>query len=210
LRGKRCLIIGGRQSAFEWAALAREQGAVVHVCHRHDTPKFMPSDWSWVNPLVEAMVINPGWFRNLTADEKQAITHHMWMEGRAKLEPWLWPRLDHDTVKLWPNSRVVACEESSNGGLIVQLDNGRLTVDHIILATGYKTNVSNLPLLAEGNVLSGLTINNGYPILDEHFQSSVPGLYFTGFAASQDFGPFFGFTVAVRASAQIIGASLVA
>jgi pyruvate/2-oxoglutarate dehydrogenase complex dihydrolipoamide dehydrogenase (E3) component len=104
---------------------------------------------------------------------------------------------------------VAACEEASNGDIIVQLDNGqRLTVDQIILATGYKANVSNLQLLAEGNVLSGLKVDNGSPVLDEHFQSSVPGLYFTGFAASQDFGPFFGFTVAVRASAKIIGASL--
>jgi len=212
LLGKRCLIIGGRQSAFEWAALAREQGAVtVHVCHRHDTPSFTPSDWSWVNPLVDAIAINPGWFRNLTADDKQAINHHMWLEGRAKLEPWLWPRLDHDTVTLWPNSQVAACEEASNGDIIVQLDNGqRLTVDQIILATGYKANVGNLQLLAQGNVLAGLKASNGSPVLDEHFQSSVPGLYFTGFAASQDFGPFFGFTVAVRASAKIIGASLVA
>ena len=65
-------------------------------------------------------------------------------------------------------------------------------------------------ILIEGNVLSGLKVSNGSPVLDVHFQSSAPGLYFTGFAASQDFGPFFGFTVAVCASAKIIGASLVA
>ncbi|VFN03238.1 MAG: L-lysine 6-monooxygenase (NADPH-requiring) [Candidatus Kentron sp. G] len=36
LSGLRCLIIGGRQSAFEWAALLREAGAEqVHVVHRH-------------------------------------------------------------------------------------------------------------------------------------------------------------------------------
>jgi cation diffusion facilitator CzcD-associated flavoprotein CzcO len=36
LHGKRCLILGGRQSAFEWAALIHEAGAAaVHVCHRH-------------------------------------------------------------------------------------------------------------------------------------------------------------------------------
>src|SRR5215212_1380238 len=43
----RYLIIGGRQSAFEWAALLLEAGAgAVCVSHRHDTPAFTPSDWS--------------------------------------------------------------------------------------------------------------------------------------------------------------------
>lgn len=27
LRGRRCLIVGGRQSAYEWAALIHEHGA---------------------------------------------------------------------------------------------------------------------------------------------------------------------------------------
>ena len=38
LRAKRVLVVGGRQSAFEWAALMREKGAdEVYVTHRHAT-----------------------------------------------------------------------------------------------------------------------------------------------------------------------------
>ena len=71
LRGKRVLILGGRQSAFEFAALIHEEGAeAIHISHRHPTPAFTPSDWSWVNPLVDAMVDNPGWFRNLSSSER--------------------------------------------------------------------------------------------------------------------------------------------
>ena len=56
LRDKRVLIVGGRQSAFEWAAILAEEGAAqVHVSHRHESPIFASSDWSWVNPLVDAM-----------------------------------------------------------------------------------------------------------------------------------------------------------
>ena len=52
-RGKCCLIVGGRQSAFEWTALLHEQGAAsVDVCYRHDTPEFTQSDWSWFNRQV--------------------------------------------------------------------------------------------------------------------------------------------------------------
>jgi hypothetical protein len=41
-------------------------------------------------------------------------------------------------------------------------------------------------------------------VLDEHMQTSVPGLFVTGFAATCDFGPFFGFVRACPAAAQII------
>ena len=46
LTGKRSLIIGGRQSAFEWAALIAEGGAErVDIVYRHETPQFAFSDW---------------------------------------------------------------------------------------------------------------------------------------------------------------------
>jgi FAD-dependent urate hydroxylase len=211
LKGKQVLVIGGRQSAFEWAALMHEQGAAaVHISHRHPTPEFKVSDWSWVNPLVEAMVANPGWFRNLSPEEKDAVNRRLWAEGRLKIEPWLEPRIDHkDSIKLWPQTQVVACRELSNGALEVRLDSGAtLTVDHIILATGYKVNINHIPFLGAGNILPQLETRNGFPVLGEQFQTNLPGLFFTSFPAGQDFGPFFGFTVAVRASAKLIGSAV--
>src|SRR6476469_4443356 len=53
-RNKRYLIIGGRQSAFEWAALLLEAGAAaIHLSHRHASPAFDVADWSWVNEMVD-------------------------------------------------------------------------------------------------------------------------------------------------------------
>jgi cation diffusion facilitator CzcD-associated flavoprotein CzcO len=209
-RGQRCLIVGGRQSAFEWAALLHEHGAAaIHLSYRHDTPQFQPSDWSWVSPLVDAMVEDPGWFRRLAAEEKQALNQRFWAEGRLKLEPWLKPRIDHDTIMLWPTSQVVSCCQLPQGAIEVILDVGeRLTVDHIILATGYKVNMANIPFLSRGDILPNLQISNGYPVLDEHFQSTIPGLFITSMPATQDFGSFFAFTVSVRASAHIVGSFL--
>jgi FAD-dependent urate hydroxylase len=207
LKGKRVLIIGGRQSAFEWAALIREQGAkAVHLSYRHATPSFEPSDWSWVNPIVDSMPSDPGWFRRLTLEEKDQVSRRMWAEGRLKLEPWLAARINHDGVKLFPNSQVTTCRELSGGVLDVGLSFGEvLTIDQVILATGYKVDVGKMPLLAKGNILPELEVRNGFPVLDEHFQSNIPGLFFTSMCATQDFGPFFAFTVSVRASAILIG-----
>jgi hypothetical protein len=97
-----------------------------------------------------------------------------------------------------------------NGELEVRLDNGTtLAVDQIILATGYKVKIGQIPLLANGNILGQLESRNGFPVLDEHFQSNIPGLFFTSMSATQDFGPFFAFTVSARVSATLIGSALV-
>jgi hypothetical protein len=77
-------------------------------------------------------------------------------------------------------------------------------VDKVVLATGYKVNIARLPYLAAGNLLDQLETRNGYPVLDDYFQTSIPGLFITSMPATQDFGPFFGFTVSVRTSAKLI------
>jgi FAD-dependent urate hydroxylase len=207
--GKNYLIIGGRQSAFEWAALLIEAGAsAVHLSHRHDSPAFKASDWSWVNPLVDGMVENPNWFRNLSQKERDEVSHRQWAEGRLKVEPWLEARLRNDRMHVWPRTEVLTCVEQ-DAELKVNLSNGEtVSVDQIILATGYKVNIAQLPILASGNILAELKTRNGFPELDDHFQTSVRGLFITSMPATQDFGPFFGFTIAVRAAAQLICASL--
>ena len=52
--GARVLIVGGRQSAYEWAALLSEHGAEhVDVVHRHPQPRFAKVSWGFVDPLIE-------------------------------------------------------------------------------------------------------------------------------------------------------------
>ena len=209
LKGKRVLIIGGRQSAFEWAALLNEQGAnTVNLSFRHPTPAFQPSDWTWVNPIVDATVEDPGWFRRLTPEEKARVNQRFWAEGRLKLEPWLAARLNTAAIKVFPESHVTDCKELPNQELEVSLDGSKLVVDQIILATGYKVNLEKVPLLTQGNILEHLETQNGFPVLDEHFQSNLPGLFFTSMCATQDFGSFFAFTAGIRASAKLIGCAL--
>jgi cation diffusion facilitator CzcD-associated flavoprotein CzcO len=205
-KDKRYLIIGGRQSAFEWAALLLEaEAAAVHLSHRHASPAFAAADWSWVNPLVDGMVENPSWFRSLSPVEKDAISHKQWAEGRLKVEPWLASRLADERVRVWPQTEVLSCIQQENGELAVVLTNGEtFNVDNVILATGYKVNIARLPFLAAGNLLAQLETRDGFPVLDDHLETSVPGLFITSMPASQDFGPFFGFTVSVRTSAKLI------
>jgi thioredoxin reductase len=213
MRNLRCLIVGGRQSAFEWAALLREAGAsAVHVSHRHASPTFAEADWSWVNRLVDGMIDDPGWYRCLTQPEKDGVGRRLWAEGRLKIEPWLECRVLQDPITLWPNTCLAASRELPDGSLEVTLhrhDRSEVVrVDRIILATGYKPDICRVPFLARGDVLPRLRTDAGCPVLDEHLQTSVPGLFVTSMAATRDFGPFFAFTVAVRTSAHLIGQAL--
>jgi cation diffusion facilitator CzcD-associated flavoprotein CzcO len=64
--GARVLIVGGRQSAYEWAALAGEHGAErVDIVHRHDVPRFDRVSWKFVDPYIEQTLARPGWWRTL-------------------------------------------------------------------------------------------------------------------------------------------------
>lgn len=206
----RCLIIGGRQSAFEWTALLHENGAKeVHVCYRHETPQFTTADWAWFNSQVDNMVADPGWFRRLSDEEKSAVNRRFWEEGRLKLEPWLAPRIRHESQHLWPRAEMVACRERADGAMDIGLSSGEtITVDDVIFATGYKVDMARVPLLTNGNLMERLALHDGYPRLDEQFQTNVRGLYITSMPAVQDFGLFFAFTISARASAQIIGAAV--
>lgn len=207
--GRRCLVVGGRQSAFESAALLAEAGAAaVHLTYRHDTPRFAPSDWTWFGERVDAMVDDPGWFRRLSGDERAVVEGRFWEEGRLKLEPWLGPRVAGDPVSLHPRTHVVGCAERA-GALEMTLDDGTsLDVDEVVFATGYRPDASRVPFLREGNVWADLAVEDGFPCLDESFQTSVPGLFVTSMLAVRDFGSFFAFTISTRTSAQVIGAAI--
>ncbi len=207
--GQRCLIVGGRQSAFEWAALLAEAGAKsVDIVHRHPSPAFAEADWTWVPPLIENMVANPAWYRSLPVEEQTAYVHRLWGEGRLKVEPWLEPRIRSGPVTIWPETTIESSTQTDNGVAVHLSNRQRLDVDQIILATGYKPDISRIDLLRNGTLLGEIDQENGLPRLDTGFQTTVPGLYMTSLLAGRDFGPFFGFTVASRGAATVLGDGL--
>jgi cation diffusion facilitator CzcD-associated flavoprotein CzcO len=200
--GSQCLIVGGRQSAYEWAALLGDLGATVDIVHRHDVPSFEPSDWTFLDPLIDRTRRVPGWWRRLPAAEQKAIARRFWAEGRLKLEPWLTARLSKPGIRRWPQAEVV--DASTDGRTVaVRLSNGeRLEADQVIFATGYRADFTRVPFLA--GLLDRIQLADGCPVLDDALGASVDGLYVTGLAASRDFGPFFGFVRAAPTAAQLI------
>jgi FAD-dependent urate hydroxylase len=202
--GARVLIIGGRQSAYEWAALIREHGAAhIDIVHRHDIPRFERVSWKFVDPHVEQTLRVRGYWRNLPGGEQEAISRRFWEVGRLTLEHWLAPRLDAEGITRWPGAEVMKATPRPDGQVRVLLSNGvRLAADRVVLATGYRADLTKVPYLA--GVLEEVKLSDGFPVLDEAFQTSLDGLYITGFSATQDFGPFFGFVKGAPAAATLI------
>ncbi|HYJ68383.1 MAG TPA: NAD(P)-binding domain-containing protein [Nocardioidaceae bacterium] len=203
--GARVLIVGGRQSAYEWAALIREHGAErIDVVHRHDVPRFDRVDWKFVDADVERTIQIRGYWRNLPEAERNRIGRRFWEVGRLTLEYWLTPRLEWENIHRWPGTEVVKATASGSGHeLQVLLSNAeRLTVDRVVFASGYRAALTRIPYLE--TLVGDIEQSDGFPVLDESFGTSIAGLYMTGFTATQDFGPFFGFVKASPAAAKLI------
>jgi len=65
---------------------------------------------------------------------------------RLKLEPWLTPRLASPVVHTWPHTEIASVAERPDS-LAVELTSGVvLEVDRVVLATGYKVEMSRVPL----------------------------------------------------------------
>ncbi len=205
--GKRVLIIGGRQSAFEWAALIRERGAEeIHMMYRHATPRMAQPDWSWVQPMVRLALQNHAWWRQLAIEVQERIRNDFWTTGRLILEKWLATRVDQPNIHLHEKAGIVSVDTCYDGTYDVLLeDNSRCNVHRIVLATGYMPVMNNVAFLDRSSILDRLATVSGFPALDPEFQTNFPNLYVTGLAATRDFGPFFGFTVGCPVAAKIIG-----
>ena len=208
LSGARVAIIGGRQSAYEWAALLCDHGAArVDVVHRHDNPAFEKVSWAFVDPYVQETLAHRGWWRTLPEERRQAIALEFWNVGRLTLEHWLTPRLNGEVVRSRPCTHVTAVD--ATGAAVVRLalsDGDLLEVDHVIAASGYRANLAAVPYLA--GVIDRVSVTDGFPDLSPGFESTLPGLYVTGFSATRDFGPFYGFTKGCPSAARIAVAEM--
>ena len=74
-------------------------------------------------------------------------------------------------------------------------------VDHIILGTGYRTDIQRLPML-HPTLFTSLQTYKGSPLLSAQFESTVPGLFFIGYTAVRNFGPFYRFVIGDGAAAR--------
>jgi cation diffusion facilitator CzcD-associated flavoprotein CzcO len=216
--GKRVVVIGGGQSALENAALLHEIGAEVKLIARRPinwipvvnsaTPAFVrqlraPNAGmgnGWLNLLLEKY---PYTFQRFPQSTKDYIlqTRH----GPAG-SSWLRKRIE-GKITLYEQQCVEKVEVISGDVRLTLTNNTVLNVDHVILGTGYHADITRLPML-HSSLVNALDTYMGSPILNTRFESSISGLYFTGFTAVQSLGPFYRFVVGVDAAARRVASAV--
>jgi len=130
--------------------------------------------------------------------------------GRGRYGPagaaWLKPRVV-DKVKLHEMEEVQAMKEIDGGVALTLSNNETLIADHVVLGTGYRVNIQNLPML-HPSLLSSIQTYGNAPILNTRFESSISGLYFVGASSVSSFGPFYRFVVGADAAARRVASSI--
>lgn len=202
-KGRRVAVIGAGQSALESAALLHEAGVNVEVIARQHTLRWVGLH-SWLHHLgpisralyskrdvgpagLSRLVAVPNLFRNFPRKFQQRAAYRA---IRPAGSSWLVPRLANIPITL---GRRIDSVKSNCSQLTLSLDDGSTrNVDHALLATGFKVDVSRYPFLSE-RVKAGIEAVNGYPVLKRGLESSVPGLHFVGRPAAWSFGPLLCF-----------------
>ncbi|MGY3343709.1 cation diffusion facilitator CzcD-associated flavoprotein CzcO [Bradyrhizobium sp. USDA 4472] len=221
--GKRLLIVGGGQSALESGALLHEGGAEVEIVARsprihwlggrasktlhHRLGKFTrnllyaPTD---VGPAVlSQLVARPHLVRQLPRALQDKLTKRAVRPAGAR---WLVDRLKNTPIRL--GGAVVGVTPLAEKVKVKLDDHSERIVDHILLATGYRVDVSKYKFLAPSLVQS-IDRFNGYPRLKPGLETSVPGLHIIGAPARWSFGPLMQFVSGARyASHALVRASL--
>jgi hypothetical protein len=139
-------------------------------------------------PLVSQVVARPRWFRRLPRPMHDRL--HV-RSIRPAGAGWLKPRVV-SRFTVWPGRAVTAAEPTADGVALTLDDGTRRVVDHVVLGTGYRVDVSRYPFLGEP-LLAGLERVDGFPVLDRGLESSVPGLHFVGAPAARTYGPLMRF-----------------
>jgi len=95
-------------------------------------------------------------------------------------------------VQITLGGKVISAEVAGSQLRLRLNDGTERLVDHALLATGFRVDISRYPFLSQ-SLVKQLKTMNGYPVLKRGLQSSVPGLHFLGKPAAWSFGPLLGF-----------------
>jgi FAD-dependent urate hydroxylase len=203
-KGRDVTVIGRGQSALEMAALLHEVGAEVRVLVRRPVICWNPIPALRRRSLYERLRrpmsnLGPGLGSWLYSNAQMLFCHLPRRIRIARVQKalgpagagWLRDRVV-GRVPIMLGHSVRGVETHGDGALLhVDGPDGKprhLTTDHVIAATGYRFALGSLPFLSP-RLLSQLRSVQQTPVLSPNFESSVPGLYFTGLASANQFGP---------------------
>ncbi len=216
-KGRDVVVIGGGQSAIEFAALLHETGAAVGVVPRRPIV-WLPRDRMHERTPLERILapnasIAPGW-HNWVLDHMPYFFYRFPQERKDSYNATY-----HSGATDWLRNRVIGNVTLREGCTVTALwvadgkiaatlsDGATLRADHILLATGYTVDLSKLTMISP-SLRAAIKADRAIPVLDPWFESSVPGLYFVGFTSVRAFGPLYRFVAGCHAAARRVASSV--
>jgi thioredoxin reductase len=212
--GKRVAVVGAGQSALESAAILHESGVEVEVIARIPELRWigMHKRLHQLGPVSRMLYskhdVGPIGISRLVAYPNLLYHFPMSTKDRIRIRavrsagaPWLIPRLDG--VKISTGKSVRSAKEV-DGELQLVLDDGsERRVDHVLMGTGYRVNISRYGFLPR-DLAKDVRQLDGYPDLQDGFTTSVPGLHFVGATAARKFGPLTYFVTGTEWSSKAL------
>ena len=220
--GKRIAVIGRGQSASESAAILHEAGADVEIICRgrlvwNADPGKRSNLRRAMREMLGDMLIPPsqvGPFPFNWLNEAPGIIHQFSQAMRDRLNEqslratailWLRPRLKD--VPIDDQRRILGAQRVGDR-VAVTTDNGTKHYDHVMLATGYRTDIARMNIIEPG-LRARIARRGGLPVLSGTFESSVAGLHFVGASAVGSFGPLLRFIAGAGfAARRVTGAAM--
>jgi thioredoxin reductase len=215
-------IVGAGASALDLAALLDRAKARPTVIARASSVQF--HDRQRLPRTIKSRLrapssgIGPGW-QALFFSNAPLVFHYLPLRWRLEKTRtvagpsggWFIKDSVVGKVPIIVNARVQAATSDGNRVHLNLITNDaqsrHLTVDHVIVATGYRIDIERIAFL-DNSVRAQIETVEGTPILSSHFESTVPGLYFVGPVAANSFGPVQRFAVGARFAARRVSRSL--
>jgi lysine/ornithine N-monooxygenase len=216
-RGRKVIVIGGGASAIGLAGLLREADCNVELVVREKSVKFhgAPSDKPrslWKRMRHPQSGLGPGLRSRFCADypmyfhflpEKvrmEVVQKHLGPSGH-----WVSKDRVLGQVPLHLGYSVQKSGVQGNKACLHLLSQDgserELLADHVIAGTGFRVDVNRIQFLSH-EIQSKVKTVDGSPVLSTAFESSVPGLFFTGLASANSFGPVMRFAYGAGFAAE--------
>jgi len=216
-KGRDVIVIGGGQSAIEFAALLNEAGAAVQVVARRRIMWLAP-DRANVRSALEHIIapnaaVGPGW-SNWVLDHMPFLFYRFpqdWKDSynsnyESGATDWLRDRvIGKVTLREWQT--VTRCDAVDGKVDVTLSDGATVRADHILLATGYRVDLAKLTMI-HPSLRAEVQTDRSIPILSGWFESSVPGLYFVGITSLRAFGPLYRFVAGCGAAARRVASAI--
>jgi thioredoxin reductase len=216
-RGQQIVVIGSGQSALDAARILSSYEAKVEVIGRQKLIRWVGQNaWlhrlgpiSWclysnfdVGPAgISRLVGFPNVFRQLPRRLKDPISHRAIRPAGTG-----WQKIYLTAVPMTLDRFVTSVEILGDKVKLELNDSTDRIADHVIVATGYRANVSHYSFF-DSSMTNTIRTSGGYPVLTRALESSVPGLHFVGKPAAWSFGPLLNFISGTHfASAELLKA----